>query len=640
MVGQEKAKRALLLHLVDPSLGGALLSGKKGTAKSTLVRSARALCGTMPFVELPLNVTEDRLLGSIDITQAVKMGALRLQEGLLTRSNNGLLYADEINLLPRHITALLLDAVESGISTLEREGLSLQLPAQFVLVGSMNPEEGGLSPQLLDRFAFFVSVEGEKDPALRVEIIRRRLEYEADPAAFRAKWQPKEKILQERLQAARLQLLSVQLDEQAKKLAVQLSAEACSAGNRAEIILCKAARALAAWEGASCVNEKHLAEVAAQVLPHRLREPSVEAAPQITNSEIKTTPEVSGSTTESSEPSLQETQTETTDTQEQQMFQERLDASDEPFEVRSWLKKNPRPVKGWGVGRRPGTVRGSRSGRTIKTRSAQSDHNVCMDSIALEATLRAALLRTLGQNGTQECASGRQPVSELNQSPAVLNDKPGCGLGSSEERPASPLLIHIRPEDLHLKIRQRRTGRHILFVVDASGSMGARSRMKAVKGAVLSLLGDAYKHRDHVGLVAFKDKQAELLLGFTRSVELAQARLSHLPTGGKTPLAEGLKLALDILRIEQIKMKHIAPVVVVLSDGRATWARNNAEPLGAAQEQAACFAKKDLSVVVIDTEERHVRLGLAKELAHAMQADLMRIEDLKAETLSLLAQNR
>ena len=305
IVGQEQMKLALLLNLIDPALGGVLIRGEKGTAKSTAVRGLtdildevqvsegcpfhcrpgygelcrscreKAELHTVPYtrrvVELPVGSTEDRVAGSLSMEQAIKKGEKVFEPGLLAQANGNILYVDEINLLDDHIVDILLDSAAMGVNTVEREGVSYSHPARFVLVGTMNPEEGDLRPQLLDRFGLVVEIRGEQDIALRSELIRRRMDYERDPAGFCGKWAAEQARLRAQVRQAQERLQTEVIPEDlyldAAKIGVALQVD----GHRADITLLKAARALAAYEGRDEVTQDHLIQAAPMVLSHRMR---------------------------------------------------------------------------------------------------------------------------------------------------------------------------------------------------------------------------------------------------------------------------------------------------------------------------------------------------------------------------------
>jgi magnesium chelatase subunit I len=310
LVGQEAMKKALLLTVVDPRIGGVLIRGEKGTAKSTAVRALadllpelevvadcpfscdphdpagmcascreRHLAGVelprskrkMRVVELPISATEDRVVGTLDIEHTLKTGTKRFEPGVLAQANRGILYVDEVNLLEDHIVDVLLDAAAMGVNTVEREGVSFSHPARFILVGTMNPEEGELRPQFLDRFGLCARVEGIDDPALRAEVVRRRISFEEDPAAFVAAWAAQQNELRERILAARQLLPGVRIPDEVLLLIARIAIEMGVDGHRADLVLAKVSRANAALAGRTEVGEQDVAQTAELVFFHRLR---------------------------------------------------------------------------------------------------------------------------------------------------------------------------------------------------------------------------------------------------------------------------------------------------------------------------------------------------------------------------------
>ncbi|EHM44306.1 ATP-binding protein [Flavonifractor plautii] len=312
IVGQEKLKTALLLNLVDPHLGGVLIQGEKGTAKSTAVRGLEALmdevevaegcpfhcrmdgdtlcdeCRSHPdrkavryrrrVVELPVSATEDRVVGTLALERALKEGVKAFEPGLLAQANGNILYVDEINLLEDHIVDVLLDSAAMGVNTVEREGVSYSHPARFVLVGTMNPEEGDLRPQLLDRFGLMVEVHGEQELEARKEVVRRRLAFEADPAAFCAAYEPEQEKLRRQIAEASARLAQVQLPEGLFDTVARVCTALQVDGHRADITMLKTARALAALAGRPAAEEADLRQAAELALPHRLRRTPFEQA--------------------------------------------------------------------------------------------------------------------------------------------------------------------------------------------------------------------------------------------------------------------------------------------------------------------------------------------------------------------------
>lgn len=615
VVGQTDSKLALLLNAINPRIGGVLIAGEKGAAKSTLVRGLTQLLNEMDIVELPLNATEDKVVGSIDIEYALGKGLKRFEPGILFKAHKNLLYIDEVNLLSEGLVSVILDAAASGLSVIEREGISHKHPAEFILVGTMNPEEGALSPQFLDRFGLYVSVSGEKEVAARVEVMRRRLAYELAPEAFLRAYEEESIALCEKLTAAKIALCQVEVSDAMLQLAAAIAQEANCAGHRADIILVEAAKALAAWEGRNAVFPQDLKEAARFVLPHRLREaPPVPEQPeppeQQQNASGEQPEQQQAHAGDDRDADAPEEQNEAGERPQESLGsnqetdgpsgnnEDRVEEAGAVFAVRDIvLPLRDRQVRK-GSGRRCLTRTGSRQGRYVKVRLPKDK----VTDLALDATLRAAA-----------------PFQRL-------RDKKGAGL-------------IIYNEDFRVKVREKRVGNTFLFVVDASGSMAAKQRMRAVKGAILSLLTDAYQKRDRVGMIAFRKNTAELLLGITRSVDLAQKRLRELPTGGKTPLAAALLKAMEILHAARLRDPDMVPVLVLVSDGKANVKTSGGDAVQEALDIACKISKTEIQTLVIDTENDFIRLGLAREIAQAMHARYLLLEELGARQIAQAVRN-
>lgn len=557
IVGQERLKTALLLLGVDLGLGGVLLRGEKGTAKSTASRAlARLLpplevvegcpagcdpggapcaaCAAQPkplpvkqvptpFVELPLGASEDCLAGSLDLGAAVRRGELTVRLGLLARAHRGVLYIDEVNLLPPHLAHLVLDAAASGTAFLEREGLSLSHPARFALVASYNPEEGPLGPQLADRFGLCVRVRGEQDPEPRVEVLKRRLAFENDPQAFAAQWAGEEDALRSRLVQARERLPQVEVGLPARGRAAELAARAHSQGQRGELACIRAARALAAWRGLGSVTPELVDEVAALALAHRTREGQTQEPPPLPRVLREELPpeEVKPTRIEPVERDMQQSG--------DQPGQERGLRILSPGEVRPVATRLParESTSQAQAGRRASREVATARGRYIRASSQRLGRG-----LALDATFRAAAPHQ-----------------------------------KSRRTPDGPALV-VKEPDIREKVRASRRGRLLLFCVDASGSMNAAARMKTTKAAVLGVLTEAYQKRDRVGLVAFGGSGSRELLPPTSSVEVARRMLAELPTGGKTPLAAGLVSLAAVLERELAADPKLTPLAIIMTDGR------------------------------------------------------------------------
>ena len=552
----------------------------------------------MRLVELPVGASTDRLAGTLDIEKALSEGKKAFEPGLLAAAHRGILYVDEVNLLSDHLVDLLLDVAAMGVNHVEREGVGVRHPSRFVLVGTMNPEEGELRPQLLDRFGITVEVSGSPDPAERVEVVRRRLHHEADPEEFAEKWSGADAELAASVQTARRRLPGVRLGDETLLAISTLCAELGVDGLRGDIVTARTARTLAAWDAREEVDLDDVKRAALLALSHRRRRGPFES-PGVDPGEIEAAlqgpeppeddPDGGGAPPEGGEDATGEAERPAPEPSESRTGPgERGHASSEPF----------RPVRLERYDRGSGGPLGRRSRSVGETGHPVGDREPSGGArdVALAATVRAA--------APYQSSRGR----------------------------AGPGLV-VRPGDLRENVREGREGNLIVFVVDASGSMAAKKRMSAVKGAVLSLLGDAYQRRDKISLVSFRGEGAQILLPPTSSVELAASRLEDLPTGGRTPLAAGLAKAAEVLQREGLRDGGRRPLLVLLTDGRAT---AGPDPRVA----ASGLRRSGAAAFVVDTEEGHVRLGMAAEVAGAMGARCLRLEDLRAESLVELVERR
>lgn len=631
VLGQDQVKQALILNLINPRIGGVLITGEKGTAKSTLVRGSAALSETKVIVELPLNVTEDRLVGSIDLKQAMLYGRRQLEPGILKAADGNILYVDEINLLSDHIVNTLLAVAANKVNYIEREGISESHPSHFILVGSMNPEEGKLRPQLLDRFGLYVEVEAETDLRQRMEIVRRRLDFEDDPVGFVARYSEATKELAERVSQARRLLQKVEVTNNAMQLASSLAAQYSCAGHRGEITLIETARAIAAFDGRWMINVDDITAAAELALPHRAQavadpppvdeatenpserqpeppeqpEPEQPEPEQPIEDDLDRPPDELPTEAEPPEaepdiipPMPPQDQDEPDDNDEQQndaddsQADDDLQEANEAYLIPRWVTPPVPRMLTRGNGKRNLVKSNNRQGRYVKYRLAGDER---ITDLAFDATIRAA--------------AAYQPLRDRGRR-----------------------AIAIERDDLRVKVREKRTGSTILFVVDASASMGANRRMKEVKAAILSMLNVSYQKRDKVGLIAFRKDDAELLLGITRSVDLAQKQLALLPTGGKTPLARGLDLAYEVIMGLKMKDKDILPTLVLVSDGRASGkSLSGGNPFNDALRSAERIGNQNINTIVLDTENDFIRFNLCRELNEKLHGTLITMEELQAD---------
>ena len=659
IVGQVAMKRALLLNAVNPKIGGVLVRGKKGTAKSTAVRSlasllpevtvvqgcpyncspeerqglcsrcepandsAQTVVRKIPIVDLPVGATEDRLVGSLDIEEANKTGNRVFEPGLIAATHRGILYIDEVNLLNDHLVDILLDAAAMGRNYVEREGISITHRSEFILVGTMNPEEGDLRPQLLDRFGLAVEVDGRFSLEERQEVVKRRIAYEADPQEFMARWQKAEEEERTRVLHSQEVLTNVVVSDDILALITSICAEYDVDGMRGDIVMYKTAATIAAYENRTEVNAEDVREAANLALLHRQRRQPFQQ-PNLATDQLDSMvddfqsqdrqrehqdtsqnqdqgegdSEPSDLSTPDLEPEEPDTEpnTEPDDLGPSSLGGEQQFEVGDPFSVRPLNLKPPDQRSRRALGRRNVTITDSSAGRYVRSRMPEGKAS----GLALDATLRAAAPHQVERRAASD----------------------------------SPIAVLIEPWDIRDKVRESKSGSLVLFVVDASGSMGAQRRMVAVKGAIMSLLLDAYQRRDRVGMISFRGTNASLILPPTNSVDLAQVHLQEMPTGGRTPLSAGLFKALEIIETERIKDRDVLPLLVLLSDGRGNVALGQDSPLDEAYAAAGIIGDDKIPSVVVDTESGFIKLGMVQSVAEAMGAQYLKLEDLRADSLA------
>ncbi len=658
---------SLMLNGVNPAIGGVLIRGEKGTAKSTAVR---ALTGLLPELEvvsgcrfscnpqrsdelcfecresqldlehntrqarlitLPLNATEDRVTGGIDFSSTIKNGKAVLQTGLLADAHRGILYVDEVNLLDDHIVDLILDTAASGRNVIEREGISISHQARFILIGTMNPEEGELRPQLLDRFGLCIEVAGSDDLDERVSLLTKREEFDSNPLKFCSKFSDESERIRKQIVQGRAQLSKVRVPPYMRIFISELCTENSVAGHRADLMMEQAAMALAALEGENEVRSDHIRRVAPMVLIHRTRDaqpPPPPEPPQTRNQENEDNSEQEESedkqteqdnteaTEEQGKPEQKEQgqeQAETNDehnqseddgqeeqnpeSEEQGQENSPKNSEDQVFEIGASFKVKKITTTKDRIARR-GSGRRSRSRVSQKQgRYSRASSNGVQGDIAMDATIRAAAPYQLGRSGN--------------------------------------LAVRLTSDDFRFKIREKRIGNLLLFLVDASGSMGARGRMAASKGAVMSLLLDAYQKRDKVSMVTFRRNEAGVNLPITNSVELAGKLLAEMPVGGRTPLSAGLVKGYEQMRNFLIREPTGKPIVIILTDGKGNVSLGDDKPVDEMLKLAAAMAGESRAkYIVVDTEEDGlVTFDLARKLAGALDGDYFKIKDMQAEEL-------
>ncbi len=668
VVGLDDLRLALLLTAVSPAVGGVLVRGEKGTAKSTVVRALASLlpevdvvrgcrfacdpadpdpdCPDGPhpadaphghrpamLVELPVGATEDRVVGTLDIQRALADGVKAYEPGLLAAAHRGALYVDEVNLLPDHLVDLLLDAAAMGRAHVERDGVSVKHAARFLLVGTMNPEEGEPRPQLVDRFGLVVTVAAPREARQRAEVVRRRLAYESDPAGFAARFAAEETALAARIATARRAVRAVTLpDAELDRIATICLAYGVD-GMRADIVVARCAVALAAWHGRTVVTVDDIRDAARLALPHRRRTDPLDP-PGTDEQRLEEALDQAGADGPDDDPPPGGDGGDGTQPPDNpgpdNPGPDNPGPGDGPragdsapensASYHGMSDKSSNEEDASGDGNANGDANGNGDGGPERPTGAPPPQRAAAPGVAYRPkTLRIA---GRGEGGH----AGRRSPAFARRGRVVGSRVPRGKLGGAPHLPATlRAAIHrggrVEAQDLREAVHVGREANLVLFVVDASGSMAARRRMTVVKTAVLSLLRDAYQRRDRVGMITFRGREAEQVLPPTSSHEVGVLRLAGLRTGGRTPLAAGLRKAAATIATERRRDPRRRPLLIVVTDGRAT---NGPDPASMAPLLSG------VATVVVDCESGPVRLGLARRLAAALDGDCVPLDALES----------
>jgi magnesium chelatase subunit D len=661
IVGQEKMKKSLILNAINPRIGGVLIRGEKGTAKSTAVRALAELLPEIemvkgcPFncnpydegemcdlcyakktngenqevakrrmwvVDLPLGATEDRVVGSIDVEKAIKEGIKALEPGILAAANRGILYIDEVNLLDDHVADVILDSAAMSINVVEREGISVSHPSKFILVGTMNPEEGELRPQLLDRFGLQASVESIDDADKRVEIVKLVGSFERGPEEFRARFEGNQKELREKIVQAKQIINEVEVSDDLLKITADTCIKLGVRTHRAEIVIDRTAKTIAALDGRKKVTFEDIKEAMELALPHRMRRKPFEP-PSLDTEKLD---DMMSDKKKQHEDEKQDNK------QQQQQQRKEGEEKREHKHKNEQLDKNPKSEDDNEDIKEPQKESVFDIGDSIDTRAVRQKQK---KDKTYRRKISGRRIPSLSLRNNGKYVRHGLPKGEIKDVALDATIRTAAPY-QKERKHDSDLAVVIKTQDIREKIRVGKISTATMFVVDASGSMGANRRMESAKGAVLSLLLDSYQQRDKVGLVAFRGDQADTLLPLCSSVDLAYKGLKELPTGGRTPLAAGLERGLNLLMAEKQKDEGAIPVLLLISDGRANVSFSDKDikvELLALAEQART---KGIFVIVIDTEIVNksfiqMQLGYCREIAASSGGKYYPIADLTSQ---------
>ncbi|TXT60730.1 MAG: Protoporphyrin IX magnesium-chelatase [Promethearchaeota archaeon] len=645
IVGQELMKLALILNAINPKINGVLIKGTKGTAKSTAVRALADLlpdidvikdcpyncnphnlkeschncqkrnnCGEltendiisrkMKVVNLPINATEDRVVGTIDIKKALRKGLKALEPGILAEANRNILYIDEVNLLADNVADVLLDSAAMGINIIEREGISLHHPSNFILVGTMNPEEGNLRPQLLDRFGLSVDAENIKDIEKRVKIIKYAEEHHENPEEFSKKFEENQLRLKRQIINARKILPSVKISDRLLKKIAEVSIKLDVDSHRADITMNRTAKTIAAFKGRKEVNIEDIEIAAKLALKHRIRRLPFEE--NMIDDEL-----------------IQEIMNQE---HQKQQSQDKIEGEKRKHEEKE-LKSNPKRQQVENLKEEVFEINEHKNLSKILNNKSKKRKKMNTSGTRILHPTRDSRGKYIGGEKVKETNSIKSHDIAINE---TLNH--ACLESENQTLFKNGETLIVKDKNIHIKKRMGKSSYLIIFCVDASGSMGVKNRMEAVKGAIFSILKNNYVNRDKVSLVVFRKDKAEVILPPTRSTDLAYKYLKQIPTGGTTPLLKGLSKALDIAKEEKRKETGYIPLIILLSDARGNVHVNE---IGRDLKNIGKeIQRNNIEIIILDTESSEIKLEICKDLAEASNAIYYHIDDIDEQEIN------
>lgn len=615
IIGQNDIKEALILNLINPDIGGVLIDGEGGCAKSMICESLKTITDTK-IVKLPLNISEDRLVGSVDIEKTMQTGRAQLEKGVLATANGQILFIDDVSLLPDNITDILIPVLSTGELRVERDGVSDSMPCRFMMIATMNSGKVPLRKSMTDHFGLFAKSEKLQEPEERVKIMRIRDEYDKCGDFLNEERLKRIRDLKEAIENAKQRLKKIIVSEEILKAIALKVIESNAEGHRADMVMKEAVKAIAAFRERTEIIEDDIDEAAYFVLPHRMRpgaapqeeEPKPREEEEHDDSKEDQHRENNNNEDRDNNPERdrQQKENEPDDTPRGDNTEESQNDKDgrfksipkafetgEAFQVKDFSHEKDRRVRK-GSGRRTQTKTESTSGRYIYPTMKRKNND-----LALDATIRAA---------------------------APFQSR----------REKNGMKIIIKNEDIREKVRQKKVSNLLVFVVDASGSMGAVKRMTEAKAAVLSLLKDAYVKRDKVGMVTFSGEGAQVVLPPTRSTERGYRLLEDIKTGGKTPLNAGIEKGLRVIENQLRANPDIMPMLIVITDGRGNISIDSSKkPAEELMDIGEMISKeKRLETMVIDIENNSLTsFGIAGKLASAMKAKYFRLDEIKGSQI-------